>query len=64
VVEAGLRSRLEDRWRAAYRRAGSGELAALRATDPELVREDSAVLGAVRDGLTGADERRWQPWHA
>jgi broad specificity phosphatase PhoE len=47
VVEAGLRSRVEDRWRAAYERAGSGELAALRAADPELVREDSAVLGAA-----------------
>jgi broad specificity phosphatase PhoE len=47
VVEAGLRSSVEDRWRAAYERAGSGELAALRAADPELVREDSAVLGAA-----------------
>jgi broad specificity phosphatase PhoE len=47
VVEAGLRSGVEDRWRAAYERAGSGELAALRGADPELVREDSAVLGAA-----------------
>jgi broad specificity phosphatase PhoE len=47
VVEAGLRSGVEDRWRAAYRRAGSGDLAALRAADPELVRDDSAVLGAA-----------------
>jgi hypothetical protein len=47
VVEAGLRSRVEDRWRAAYERAGSGELAALRSADPELVRDDSAVLGAA-----------------
>jgi broad specificity phosphatase PhoE len=47
IVEAGLRSRVEDRWRAAYRHAGSGELAALRNADPELVREDSAVLGAA-----------------
>jgi broad specificity phosphatase PhoE len=47
VVEAGLRSRVEDRWRAAYQRAGSGRLAALRRADPELVREDSAVLGAA-----------------
>src|SRR6059058_5837528 len=34
VVEAGLRSRVEDRWRAAYKRAGSAELAALREADP------------------------------
>jgi hypothetical protein len=47
VVEAGLRSRVEDRWRAAYQHAGSGDLAALREADPELVREDSAVLGAA-----------------
>jgi hypothetical protein len=47
VVEPGLRSRVEDRWRAAYQRAGSGDLAALRRADPELVREDSAVLGAA-----------------
>jgi broad specificity phosphatase PhoE len=44
VVEAGLRSDVEDRWRAAYQTAGSGELAALREADPVLVRDDSAVL--------------------
>ncbi len=47
VVEEGLRSRVEDRWRAAYERAGSGDLAALREADPELVREDADVLGAA-----------------
>jgi broad specificity phosphatase PhoE len=47
VVEPGLRSRVEDRWREAYKRAGSGDLAALRDADPELVDEDSAVLGAA-----------------
>jgi broad specificity phosphatase PhoE len=47
VVEPGLRSGVEDRWREAYRRAGSGDLGALRAADPELVDEDSAVLGAA-----------------
>jgi broad specificity phosphatase PhoE len=47
AVEDGLRSRVEDRWRAAYQRAGSGDLAALRNADPELVDEDSAVLGAA-----------------
>src|SRR5919206_2305941 len=44
VVEAELRSAHEDRWRAAYQLAGSGDLAALRGADPELVREDSATL--------------------
>jgi broad specificity phosphatase PhoE len=47
VVEAGLRSRVEDRWRSAYQDAGSGDLAALRKADPELVREDSAILGGA-----------------
>jgi broad specificity phosphatase PhoE len=47
LVEPGLRSRVEDRWREAYQRAGSGDLAALRDADPELVDEDSAVLGAA-----------------
>src|SRR6266508_3096540 len=55
VVEDGLRSRVEDRWRDAYQRAGSGDLASLREADPDLVREDSAVLaaalGRVLEGL-------------
>ena len=55
VVESGLRSQVEDRWRAAYQKAGSGSLVALRDADPELVAEDSEQLGAalrrVLDGL-------------
>jgi broad specificity phosphatase PhoE len=47
MVEDGLRSRVEDRWRDAYQRAGSGDLASLREADPELVREDSAELAAA-----------------
>jgi broad specificity phosphatase PhoE len=47
VVESGMRSEVEDRWRQAYQRAGSGELGALREADPELVEEDSAALGAA-----------------
>jgi len=60
IVEAGLRSRREDRWREAYEKAGSGKLEALRIADPELVEEDSAALGTalgrVLDAL--ADEGR------
>ena len=56
MVEAGLRSQVEDRWRAAYQKAGSGALEALREADPELVGEDSERLGAalrrVLDGLS------------
>ena len=47
VVEQGLRSQVEDRWRAAYKKAGSGALGPLREADPELVVEDSERLGAA-----------------
>jgi phosphohistidine phosphatase SixA len=47
VVEHGMRSEVEDRWRQAYQEAGSGELGALRSADPGLVEEDSAVLAAA-----------------
>lgn len=47
VVEEGLRSETEDRWKAAYQEAGSGEIEALRSADPELVEKDSATLGAA-----------------
>jgi broad specificity phosphatase PhoE len=51
IVEPGLRSEVEDGWRAAYRQAGSGDLAALREADPVLVAEDSARLGAALAGI-------------
>jgi broad specificity phosphatase PhoE len=47
VVEPGLRSQVEERWRDAYKKAGSGALEALREADPELVAEDSERLGAA-----------------
>ncbi len=47
VVEDGLRSRVEERWRAAYEKTGSGELEALRSADPELVDQDSPTLAAA-----------------
>ena len=47
VVDTGMRSLVEDRWRDAYRAAGSGALEALRDADPELVAEDSERLGAA-----------------
>jgi broad specificity phosphatase PhoE len=54
IVEPRLRSDVEDRWRAAYQTAGSGELSALREADPELAREDSERLA---DGLRRIIER-------
>ncbi len=47
VVEEGLRSEDEDRWKAAYQEAGSGELNALREADPELVDQDCETLSAA-----------------
>jgi broad specificity phosphatase PhoE len=47
VVEPELRSQVEDRWRAAYQKAGSGALDALREADSELVAEDSERLGTA-----------------
>lgn len=53
VVEEGLRSEVEDRWKAAYRDAGSGDLESLRTADPVLVEQDSAVLGAALRRVLG-----------
>lgn len=47
VVETGLRSSREDEWRAAYQGAGAGDLESLSEADPELVQEDSEVLGSA-----------------
>lgn len=47
TVEAGLRSDVEDQWRAAYRRAGGGELDDFLRVAPELVAAEAAVLGAA-----------------
>jgi broad specificity phosphatase PhoE len=44
IIEEGLRSQREDEWRAAYRKAGKGDLASLRAADPDLFAEDSDAL--------------------
>ena len=47
LVEPGLRSQVEDRWRAAYQEVRSGALEDLRETDPRLVAEDSERLGSA-----------------
>lgn len=57
IVETGLRSAAEDRWREAYRKAGSGELAAMRAVDAEFVDRESASLAeALRQVFAGLPE--------
>jgi broad specificity phosphatase PhoE len=47
VVEPGLRSEQEERWRAISRQAGSGSLEALQAVAPAFVGEEAARLGAA-----------------
>ena len=54
VVEPALRSTMEDRWRAAYRTAGAGDIESLRNADPDLVRVDSELLA---DGLRRTFDR-------
>lgn len=47
IVEPGLRSDHEDRWRDAYREAGDGELADFRRVAPDLVEDEAGTLGAA-----------------
>jgi broad specificity phosphatase PhoE len=47
VVEPGLRSAREDRWRSLSKEADGGDLAAMRSVDPEFVDEEAAALGAA-----------------
>jgi broad specificity phosphatase PhoE len=47
VVEPGLRSQREDRWRALSKEADGGDLAAMRSLDPVFVDEEAAALGAA-----------------
>jgi broad specificity phosphatase PhoE len=47
VVEPGLRSQREDRWRALSKEADGGDLAAMRSVDPEFVDQEATALGAA-----------------
>ncbi len=47
VVEPGLRSEREDRWRALAKESGGGDLAAMLAADPAFVGQEAASLGAA-----------------
>ena len=47
VVEPGLRSQREDRWRTLAKEADGGDLAAMRSLDPEFVDEEAAALGSA-----------------
>jgi phosphohistidine phosphatase SixA len=50
-VEAGLRSTVEERWRAASKATDGGDLEAMRSVDPDLVERESALLGAALRGV-------------
>src|ERR687892_211484 len=52
VVEPGLRSEREDRWRAVAREADGGDLAAMRSVDPDFVANEAAVLGLTGELVT------------
>lgn len=56
VVVEGLRSRREDEWRDAYAEGGSGDLETFREVAPDLVAEDSEVLGAALGAVLEALE--------
>jgi len=47
VIEADLRSDVEDRWRAAYEKAGGGELDDFLRVAPDLVEAEAGTLGAA-----------------
>lgn len=44
VVDERFRSDVEDRWRAAYKASGAGDIVSLREADPELVEQESQLL--------------------
>ena len=46
-VDSRFRSDVEDRWRAAYKLAGAGDIDSFREVDPELVNAESELLGGA-----------------
>lgn len=57
IVETGLRSQNEDRWKDIYSETGSGALSAFRSADPDFVEGESKQLGdALRGILDGLSE--------
>jgi broad specificity phosphatase PhoE len=47
VVDARFRSEFEDEWKAAYKKAGAGDIASFESVDPELVARESKLLGTA-----------------
>ena len=53
VVDSRFRSNVEDRWRAAFERAGAGDIDSFRSVDPELVDSEGRVLGNALEDVFG-----------
>jgi broad specificity phosphatase PhoE len=51
IVDTGFRSSVEERWFSAARRAAGKDLEAFRKVDPELVEQESALMGGVLQQL-------------
>jgi broad specificity phosphatase PhoE len=47
VVDPRFHSDVEDRWRAAYEAAGSGDIESLQKADPDLVEKESQLLASA-----------------
>ncbi|MGH2752142.1 MAG: histidine phosphatase family protein [Actinomycetota bacterium] len=57
VVDARFRSDVEDRWKAAYQAAGAGDIESFRRVAPDLVAEESEILGgALEDAFANLPE--------
>jgi broad specificity phosphatase PhoE len=57
VIDARFKSEVEDRWKAAYKAAGAGDIESFQKADPELVEEESKLLGrALKDAFEGLPE--------
>ena len=47
TVDPRFRSEVEEKWKSAYKEAGSGDLRSFERVDPALVKSESSVLGAA-----------------
>lgn len=53
VVDDRFRSSVEDRWSAAYKRAGAGDIESFRRVDADLVAGESALLSSALKDIFG-----------
>jgi phosphohistidine phosphatase SixA len=51
VVDESFRSRVEQRWKEAYQRAGAGDIKSLRAVDSDLVDDEAQLFRTALEGL-------------